>query len=121
VLAAASVLIVATISLLITRVATLALVLTGMSQEAARFQARSALTGTGFTTTESEAVVNHPVRRRIVMFLMLLGGAGLVTTIAALVIGFANASRAEAYSRLGALLVALGALVIISRTQRVMP
>lgn len=116
-LAVASVLIVATVSLLITRVATLALVLTGMSQEAARFQARSALTGTGFTTTESEAVVSHPVRRRIVMFLMLLGGAGLVTTIAALVIGFANASRAEAYGRLGVLLLALGGLVMISRTR----
>lgn len=116
-LAVGSVLIVATISLLITRVATLALVLTGMSNEAARFQARSALTGTGFTTTESEAVVSHPVRRRIVMFLMLLGGAGLVTTIAALVIGFANASRAEAYTRLGALLLALVALVLLSRTQ----
>jgi len=69
-----TVLVVAVISLLITRVATVAFVLTGMSQEAARFQARSALTGTGFTTTESESVVGHPVRRRIVMALMLLGG-----------------------------------------------
>jgi len=33
---------------------------TGLSRESARFQARSALTGGGFTTTESEAVVRHP-------------------------------------------------------------
>lgn len=65
--AVASIFSVAVISLVITRIATLAFVLTGMSTEAARFQARSALTGTGFTTGESEAVVNHPVRRRIVM------------------------------------------------------
>ena len=57
------------LSLVITRMATVALTLTGMSSEAARFQARSALTGAGFTTSESEAVVNHPVRRRIVLFL----------------------------------------------------
>lgn len=116
-IAVASVFAVAVISLLITRVATLAFVLTGMSQDAARFQARSALTGTGFTTSESEGVVGHPVRRRIVMVLMLFGGAGLVTTVATLVIGFANASRGEAFSRLGVLLLSLGALVFVSRTR----
>jgi len=47
VIAVASIVVVAVISLLITRVATMAFVLTGMSVEAARFQARSALTGTG--------------------------------------------------------------------------
>jgi len=116
-IAVVSVLVVAFLSLLITRVATLAFVLTGMSREAAQFQARSALTGTGFTTGESEAVVNHPVRRRIVMSLMLVGGAGIVTTMATLVIGFANASRGEAFSRLGVLLAALTALLLVSRTR----
>ncbi len=108
---------VAVVSLLITRVATVAFVLTGMSQEAARFQARSALSGTGFTTAESESVVNHPVRRKIVMTLMLLGGAGILTTFATLVIGFANATRGEAYSRLGAMLLALTGLVVLSRSR----
>ncbi len=55
------------LSLLITRLATTALTLTGLSCEMARFQARSAFTGTGFTTSESEAIVNHPVRRRILI------------------------------------------------------
>ena len=116
-IAVASIFVVALISLLITRVATLAFVLTGMSQEAARFQARSALTGTGFTTGESEAVVGHPVRRRIVMALMLVGGAGIVTTMATLVIGFANTSRGEAFSRLGILIAALAGLFAVSRTR----
>lgn len=115
-LAVASVFAVAVISLVITRVATRALVLTGMSQEAARFQARSALSGTGFTTNEAEAVVTHPVRRRVVMILMLLGSAGLVTTVATLIIGFANASRSEAFTRLAVLLVALAALALVSRS-----
>ena len=70
-IAIASVVIVVVVSLLITRVATVALVLTGLSRDSARFQARSALSGTGFTTTEAESVVGHPVRRRIAMALML--------------------------------------------------
>lgn len=67
---------------------TLTLSLTGLSREAAQFQARSA-----FTTSESEAVVNHPVRRRIAMLLMLAGGAGIITTLATVLLSF---SRIEA-------------------------
>ena len=76
-----SLLIILTLSILITRIATVALVVTGLSREAARFQARSAYTGVGFTTDESEKVVNHPVRRKILLVLMLLGNAGIITTI----------------------------------------
>lgn len=89
-LAIISVLVVVLLSLIVTRVATIALTLTGLSRQSARFQARSALTGAGFTTSESESVVNHPVRRRIIMTLMLLGSAGVVTVIGGLVIGFAR-------------------------------
>ena len=53
------------VSLLITRIATLALAATGLSTESAKFQARSAFSGAGFTTHEAENVVGHPVRRRI--------------------------------------------------------
>ncbi|MEE3220394.1 MAG: potassium transporter TrkA, partial [Planctomycetota bacterium] len=52
--AVATLLITLTVTLLITRVATVALMVTGLSRESARFQARSALTGVGFTTYESE-------------------------------------------------------------------
>lgn len=59
-----SLLLILTLSILITRIATVALTHTGLSREAARFQARSAFTDVGFTTSESEKVVNHPERRR---------------------------------------------------------
>lgn len=78
------------LSLVITRIATTALNLTGLSWEAARFQARSAFTGTGFTTKEAESVVNHPVRRRIIMWLMIARSAGLVTIIISLILSFGN-------------------------------
>lgn len=83
-------LVVLSLSLLITRVATVALTLTGLSRESARFQARSAMTGVGFTTTEAEQVVHHPVRRRIVMLLMLVGNAGVVTAMASLILAFTD-------------------------------
>lgn len=85
------------ISLLITRVATLALTLTGLSRELARFQARSAFTGVGFTTSESEKVMNHPVRRRILMTLMLAGNAGIVTVVGTLVVAFSQGGGADAW------------------------
>jgi len=66
-IAIVSLLCVLSLSLFVTRVATVALAHTGLSREAARFQARSAFTGVGFTTSESENVINHPVRRRVVM------------------------------------------------------
>jgi len=77
------------LSVLITDLASSALTLTGLSRESARFQARSAFTGTGFTTQESEKIVNHPVRRRIVMWLMVARSAGLVTIIISLILSFA--------------------------------
>lgn len=76
------------LSILITRIATIALTHTGLSRESAKFQARSAFSGAGFTTKESEMVVNHPVRRKIVLTLILIGNAGLVAAISSLILTF---------------------------------
>ena len=76
------------LSILVTRIASIALTHTGMSRDSARFQARSAFTGAGFTTAESEMVVNHPVRRKIVQILMLLGNAGIIVAASSLILTF---------------------------------
>lgn len=47
------------VSLAIVRVAEVMLELTGISKDSARFQARSAFTGTGFTTHEAEMLIKH--------------------------------------------------------------
>ena len=83
-----SLLVIVVLSIVVNRVATIALMNTGMSKQAARFQSRSALTGVGFTTSESEEVVKMPGRRRILLALMLLGNAGIVTAISSLIVGF---------------------------------
>ncbi|MBL7118366.1 MAG: hypothetical protein ISS94_06265 [Candidatus Syntrophoarchaeum sp.] len=69
------------VSFLIVRAAAIALMMTGMDRKRAVFQALSAFSGTGFTTKEAESIVNHPERRRIVSWLMILGNAGIVTVI----------------------------------------
>jgi K+/H+ antiporter YhaU regulatory subunit KhtT len=88
-------LIVLTLSILLTRIATVALTHTGLSRESAKFQARSAFTGVGFTTSESEKVVGHPVRRRILLMLMLLGNAGIITAVSSLIVSFVNINQSE--------------------------
>jgi len=89
-IAVISVLLVLSISMIVIRVATVALIHTGMGREGARFQARSAFTGAGFTTSEAEDVVSHPVRRRIVAWLMLAGNVGIVTAMSSLLLSFVD-------------------------------
>jgi hypothetical protein len=76
------------ISFTVVRIGAFALQLTGMGPEVARFQALSAFSGTGFTTSESERVVRNRARRRIITVLIVLGNAGMVTMIGALVVSF---------------------------------
>jgi len=69
------------LSFLIIRVGAVALMITGLEEQRARFQALSAFTGTGFTTHEAESVINHPKRRRIISILMIMGNVGIVAVI----------------------------------------
>jgi len=99
------------ISILVTKIAAIALYHTGLSRESAKFQARSAFTGVGFTTSESEKVVNHPVRRRILLLLMILGNAGIVTAVASLITGFTGI-QGEVNNYVKALVLVVGITLI---------
>lgn len=118
-LAIVSLLAIVTISIVITRVATVMLTATGLSRDIARFQARSAFSGAGFTTNESESVVNHPVRRRIVLQLMLLGAAGVVTSLTSLLLSFTDATGSQTVRRIGVLLGGLLALRLLAGSRLV--
>ena len=107
-----SVLIVLTLSVLVIRVATVALVHTGMGREAARFQARSAFTGVGYTTSEAESIVTHPVRRRIAGWLMIAGNLGIVTAMSSLLLSFVD-MRADASSWLLFAVLAGGLMAVL--------
>ncbi|MGG5460638.1 TrkA C-terminal domain-containing protein [Clostridium sp. B9] len=55
--------------------------LTGVPIDKARFQVTSLLTGTGFTTKESEIIVQHPTRRKLAVWLMGFSYASTATII----------------------------------------
>ncbi len=85
-------LIIALVSLLAVRVGSTALMMTGLSWDTASFQSYSAFFGVGFTTKEAEMVVNHPVRRRIIRDLILVGNVGLTSALATLVVTLLQSS-----------------------------
>ena len=117
-IAAISLIMVLAMSILITRIATIALIQTGLARETAKFQARSAFTGVGFTTNEAEKVVNHPVRRRILMLLMLMGNAGIVTAVSTAILSFAgNDDEGRGWMKLALLVAGLSLLWTASYSQ----
>jgi len=54
---------------------------TGLELSKARFQIISIITHTGFTTRESELIVQHPVRRRVASLLMIISYVAQITLI----------------------------------------
>jgi hypothetical protein len=109
--------IIAVASLLVVRLGTTALVLTGLERDTSEFQAYSAFFGVGFTTRESEHVVNHPVRRRIVQHLILAGQVGLTSVIVPLVVTFVNIkTMRDGLEQLGLIVGALAVLWFLTTT-----
>ena len=101
------------VSLLIVRVGTNALVLTGMSLSAARFQAASAFFGVGFTTSEAEMVVGHRVRRRIILHLIIAGNIGLTSALATLIVTFVSKGDEGASALFSVLWIVLLSILVL--------
>jgi len=112
-----SLLMVIALSFLVVRIGAIALSMTGLSDDIARFQSLSAFSGAGFTTNEAESVVRGPARRRIVSWLIRAGSAGVVTGISTLILSFFDDQFA-----IGTKLAVLGAgvviLLLLARSER---
>jgi hypothetical protein len=115
VFAVISLLAVLSLSLLIVRIGAVALMMTGLSRDAAAFQALSAFSGAGFTTGESELVTASPERRKIVALLIRAGSAGIVTIMSSLVLSFVG-SEDQTPDRLMVIVLGLVVLVVLSRS-----
>jgi hypothetical protein len=102
------------LSALIIKVGSVALRMTGIDKESAKFQSLSAFTGTGFTTTEAESIVNHPQRRKVIKGLMIMGNIGIVSAITMLILSFRGGSVTESLAKLGLLGLAALAILIFS-------
>ena len=113
-----SLLVTLALSLLVMRIGTTALMLTGVSHEMARFQSRSAFTGVGYTTAESESITTHPVRRQIVMLLMLLGNVGIAAGVATMMVSVMHTTEAENWWwNIGLLAIGLEGLFLFSTSR----
>lgn len=111
-----SLLLVIALSLLVIKIGSIALVMTGLSEEVAKFQSLSAFSGTGFTTTEAESILKVPVRRRIISMLIRLGSVGVVTSISTLLLSFLGAGQATS-ERLVVLFAGVVVLLILARNK----
>ncbi|MGV3486328.1 MAG: cation:proton antiporter regulatory subunit [Planctomycetaceae bacterium] len=99
------------LSFLIVRIGTVALVMTGLSEDVASFQSLSAFSGAGFTTTEAESVVVSQTRRTIIKMLIRLGSAGTVTAVSSLILSFTRPDQAR---MLQVVVLVSGLMVLVS-------
>ena len=101
------VIVIVVISVIVVKIAAVALKLTGLDERTSIFQALSAFTGTGFTSREAELVLDDEIRRRIIMILMILGNAGLVSAVTALLFSFGKGGVQPILLNSGILIVIL--------------
>lgn len=121
-----SFLIIIFLSLFIVRIGSISLEATGISSDVSRFEALSAFSGVGFTTKESEMIMESEFRRKVIRVLMILGSAGLTSGVATLILTFLTPKESGNFweYKLGSLtfsisIVILGSLFLflISKTK----
>lgn len=81
--------------------------LTGLEAEVSRYQVVSMLTNTGFTTDEAQLIIDHPVRRRLSMFLILFGAFSLAVIISSITNILSKDLRLEELSIINIILLVL--------------
>jgi len=97
------------------RVGAVAFELTGIPWDQAKFQALSAFSNCGFTTRETEDIVGHPLRRRIASTLIILGNAGVVTTIATFASALVGAELRRAAASLLLISLCVGGIAWLAK------
>ena len=107
------------ISFIVVRMGAVMLEMTGVPWEHAKFQALSAFTNAGFTTRESEQITRHPLRRRIATVLIVLGNAGLITTVGSFATSLAQPQPARAIVNLFSIILGIALLGWIAHRPQV--
>ena len=93
--------------------------LTGLPVERARFQVLSLLTGTGFTTRESEMILGSRRRRQLARVTMLFGYVFNVTIVSAFVNVFLSMKLVSFERQYIGILIPLGTIALIFIFMRV--
>ena len=93
--------------------------LTGLPAEKARFQVISLLTGTGFTTRESEMILSSRRRRRLARITMLFGYVFNITIVSAFINVFLSMKVVQVGTHIFGFLIPLGTVALIFICMRV--
>lgn len=109
------------LSTTIVRVASVALRHTGVPDHIARFQTVSALSGAGFTTNETEMIVNHPLRRRIITAAIIAGNIGLASVATTLIVAFVGTGmdRQSTIWQIATIAIAIGFTLFVMLSNKV--
>lgn len=92
---------------------------TGMNREKASFQVVSLLTGSGFTTDESELVTSSLPRRRLAKVTMMFGYVFNITFVSAFVNVFLSFKQAEIINFFYDVAIPVGVLILILAVLRI--
>lgn len=93
--------------------------LTGLTADRSRFQVISLLTGTGFTTRESELVLSTRRRRRLARVTMLFGYVFNITIVSAFINVFLSIKSSQVSHQFLGFLIPLSAVALIFIVMRV--
>ena len=107
------------VSAFIVKISAIALNLTGLDSKKSFFQAISAFTGTGFTTKDSELIVQNDTRRNIIIFLMIMGNAGFISVISTLILSFVHNGASLVLVNICAILLAILLLIRLSLNKEI--
>ena len=104
---------------IITELFTMLFRFTGLPDEKARFQVISLLTGTGFTTRESEMFLSNRLRRRLARITMLFGYVFNITIVSAFINVFLSLKLKQFESDYFSFLIPLSVITFIFISMRV--
>ena len=99
--------------LVITELFTFFFRFTGLPADKARFQVISLLTGTGFTTRESEIILSSRRRRRLARVTMLFGYVFNITIVSTFINVFISVKDANITQQIFGLLIPLGLVALV--------
>lgn len=94
--------------------------LTGLKVEVSRFQVISMMTGTGFTTGESELILGHPIRRKLATFLILFGAFSLAVVISSISQFLSNGLRMVEIITSAGVVIVLYTILKLGRVQQLL-
>lgn len=87
--------------------------LSGLTKEQARFQVTSLLTGTGFTTSESEKMLETKKRRRVTRDIMIVSYIFNISIISTLITLLTSTQEASFYDMIIGFIVSILIIVLL--------